>query len=121
MVGTLVFTQKAHIQKVEKIRYGKSHLLAGSVTNMEAKTPKGASGAQREEKGLLPSHIAPGQTLFFVGVCLCCGDKYLSNPTAKQCGNKTDHNEAGKGLKPLTMDRKALSAKGEKAGEAKKP
>ena len=99
----------------------RSHLLAGAITNVEAKTPKGASSATRKENSLLPAgRIAPERGLFFVGVCLCCGDKYLSNPTAKQCGNRTDHNEAGKGLKLLTLDRKALSAKGEKAGEAKK-
>ena len=58
--------------------------------------------------------------MYYVGKCKVCGDKYLSNSTATQCGNRVAHETAGHGRKQLTTDKKVTSANGEKYGDPKK-
>lgn len=78
---------------------------------------KGATSEERIERNLLPPAKIPlGTKLFFVGVCPCCGDKYLSNKTARQCQSLGCHETKGFSRKPLTLD-KATSQKGEVPGQ----
>ena len=81
---------------------------------------KGATGKERKERNLLPTNIAPGTQLFFVGKCPCCGDRYLSNATSRQCLAVAYHEKMKFGKKGLTTDRKAVSANGERYGDKKK-
>ena len=81
---------------------------------------KGATSEERAERDLLPTNIAPDAQLYFVGVCQCCNDVYLSNQHAKQCGKRAFHEEEGYGKNLLTLDKKQLSAEGERAGDKKK-
>ena len=60
------------------------------------------------------------RSFFFVGKCPCCGDRYLSNATAKQCGERSYHEKMNFGHKSLTTDKKAASDNGERYGDKKK-
>jgi hypothetical protein len=86
---------------------------AGRVTNEMAATKKGATAAEREERGLLPTRTREDSPRFYVGKCPCCGDTYLSNKHATQCGKKAIHESKGFGSKQLTLDRGSVSDKGE--------
>jgi hypothetical protein len=83
------------------------------MANKTAATKKGATTAEREERGLLPAHIREDAPLFYVGKCPCCGDRYLSNKHAKQCAKTGNHESKGFGLKFLTLDRGSVSDIGE--------
>jgi hypothetical protein len=77
---------------------------------------KGATMEERKERNLLPGRAPKGSTpeLFYAGKCPCCGDTYLRNKTASQCQKKGKHKERDYGDKVLTLDRQALSDKGER-------
>ena len=94
-------------------------LLAGSAA--AGTVGKGATGKERQERNLLPAgRIAPGTQLFFVGKCPCCGDKYLSNAKAAQCGSSSYHEKMNFGKMLLTLEKKIVSANGERYGDKKK-
>ena len=93
-----------------------SSLISGAAGN----EGKGATSEERAERDLLPTNIAPDAQMYFVGVCPCCNDVYLSNQFAKQCGKRAFHEEEGYGKKLLTLDKQQLSAEGECAGDKKK-
>lgn len=96
---------------------------AGLATNDTAATKKGATSAERKERGLLPQGKIPaGAQLYYVGRCPCCGDRWLSAQDAKQCNATNEHGKTeGFEKKKLTLDRSAISANGEKAGDMKEP
>ena len=89
------------------------------VTGKKGSTGKGSTSAQRAMLQQLPTHIAPGQQLYYVGKCPVCGDKYLSNIKAQQCGERVAHEKAGRGRAMQTLDKAATSENGERRGAKK--
>ena len=83
---------------------------------------QGATSEQRKARGQLPTNAPAGtKQLFYVGKCPCCGDKYLANKDALQCGNKATHKTRGYGDTLLTLNRRVCSDKGERVGEKAAP
>ena len=89
------------------------------VTGKKGSTGKGSTSAQRALLLQLPTNIAPSQQLYYVGKCPVCGDKYLSNIKALQCGERVAHEKAGRGRAMQTLDKAATSENGERRGAKK--